>query len=189
MLGDDRAVEELPLRLAAYGLLAAAFTAVAYVGLSHTAPAAERGALERELGGLAAALEGLGHETPRNPLAAGAPIGATRRVSIAVPVGAWLSLGGDADPDGSGTVENATRVAPEAVAVYRVQGDAKRRLLLPIEIREGVRGTGGWLPANQPLYLGPGRHEVIFEAVLDPATGRRVALAWMDDGMDLPFLK
>lgn len=186
IFSDDRAVAELPLRLVAYGLLAAAFTAVAYVGLSHTAPSAGRAALERDLGRLSSAIESLRHGAARNPLEPG-PAGETRAVTFEVPAGAYLSLGGDPDPDRRGRVENGTGVLPEAAAFYRVAGEAQRRFPLPLGVREGRAGPAGWLPAAEPLLLGPGKHEVVFEAVLDPATGERAALARASDNLSLPY--
>lgn len=183
---DDRAVAELPLRLVAYGLLAGVATALAYAGLSSTAPSADRGTLERGLGEMAAALEGLRHGAARNPLEPGSP-GVARTVTLEVPDGAWLSLGGDPDPDGNGLVENGTWVAPEAAAVYRVQGDGKRRFPLPLGLREGIGGPEGWLPVAEPLLLRPGRHTLAIEAILDPATGERVALARGNDGLFLAY--
>lgn len=184
---DDRGVTELPLRLVAYALLAAAFVALAFAGLSRTAPAADRGTIERGLGEAAAALEGLRHGAARNPLEPGSA-GAVRSVALEVPEGAWLSLGGDPDPDGNGFVENGTRVAPEAAALYRVRGEeAKRRFPLPLGVWEGVESPGGWLPAAEPLVLGPGKHTLAFEAILDPATGGRVALARASDNLSLPY--
>jgi hypothetical protein len=185
---DDRAVAELPLRLVAYSLLAAAFAAVAFVGLSHSAPASDRAGLERGLGELAAALEGLRHGAARNPLDPSSA-GAVRSVALEVPDGAWLSLGGDPDPDGDGRLENGTPVAPEAAAVHRVAGDAKRRFLLPLGIREGLPGPGGWLPASEPLVLGPGNHLLGLEAILDPASGERAALVRAGDNLTLPYLR
>ncbi|MEM3164147.1 MAG: hypothetical protein QXO51_01780 [Halobacteria archaeon] len=172
----------------AYGLLAAAFTAVALVGLSHTAPGAERASLERGLSGLAAALEGLRHGAARNPLDPSSA-GAVRSVVLEVPDGAWLALGGDPDPDGDGRLENGTPVASEAAALYRVGGDAKRRLPIPLGIREGVPGPGGWLPASEPLVLGPGNHLLGLEAILDPASGERAALVRAGDNLTLPYLR
>ncbi len=185
IFGDDRAVAELPLRLVAYGLLAAAFTALAFAGLSRTAPAADRAVLERGLGEVAAALEGFRHGAARNPLDPGSS-GAIRSVALELPAGGWLSLGGDPDPDGNGLVENGTEVVPEAAALYRLPGDGKRRFPLPMGVREGA---GGWLPASEPLLLGPGKHLLFLEALLDPATGERVALARANDGLRLPYAR
>ncbi len=186
-LADDSAVAELPLRLVAYGLLAAAFVAIAFTGLSRTAPAADRAALELGLGEVASTLEGLRQGAARNPLDSGSPPGAVRTIVLEVPAGAWLSLGGDPDPDGNGLVENGTEVAPEAAAVYRLPGDSKRRFPLPMGLREGMDGPGGWLPASEPLLLGPGKRTLALELLLDPATGERVALARASDGLRLPY--
>lgn len=147
-------VDSLPVAMVASLLVLAAIAGIATLGLGHARPMVSSASVDGQLFELANDGKALLASSPRDLLDPASSPGASKTISLSLPVDTGYVAFGSGEEEGT--------------IVYEVHGDRKAIALGRVRLREGIENEGIMLPSKKHRVIeGGGRYQITIEYVYD----------------------